>query len=66
MIDRIFEYCSWLENDVSSNIIDFVSKNRFRKVSKDEVDFFLRNNRIDYYSLPQYLKDEIDRLDVVL
>ena len=64
MLDAVFSYCSWLENDISSNIIDFVNKYRYSSIPKYKVDEFLKYNHIDYYELPQYLKDKIDELDV--
>lgn len=64
MMDAVFSYCSWLENDISSNIIDFVNKHRYDYIASQEIDMFLAENHIDYYSLPQYLKDKLDELDV--
>ena len=64
MLDAVFSYCSWLENDISSNIIDFVNKYKYSSISKYKVDEFLKYNHIDYYKLPQYLKDKINELDV--
>ena len=63
-MNTVFSYCSWVENDISSNIIDFVNKNRYKSIPKRKVDCFLREYRIDYFELPQYLKDELDKLDV--
>lgn len=65
MLDNVFSYCSWLENDIASNIIDFVNENIYYSVPRWKVDEFFKRNHIDYYELPQYLKDEIDRLDVI-
>ena len=64
MMEYVFSYCSWLENDIGSNIIDFVEKHRFSPVPKEEVDDFLRIHHIDYFDLPRYLKDKLDELDV--
>lgn len=64
MMDAVFSYCSWLENDMSSNIINFVNKWQGKPVPKWKVDQFLRQEHIDYYSLPQYMKDELDKLNV--
>ena len=65
MLDNVFSYCSWLENDIVSNIIDFVNENIYYSVPRWKVDEFFKHNHIDYYELPQYLKDEVDRLDVI-
>ena len=64
MVQDVFCFCSWVENDISSNIIDFVNKNRYCSIPKEEVDDFLMSNHIDYFSLPTYLKEMIDILDV--
>ena len=64
MLNNVFSYCSWLENDIASNIIDFVNTNRYYAVPKWKVDEFFKRNYIDYKELPQYLKDKIDELDV--
>jgi hypothetical protein len=64
MLESVFSYASWLENDIGSNIIDFVDKNKYSSIPKREVDTFLRENRIDYHDLPQYLKNKLDELDV--
>ena len=64
MLNNVFSYCSWLENDIASNIIDFVNNHKRVPISKWKVDNFLRRNHIDYYELPQYLKDKIDELNV--
>ena len=65
MLNDVFSYCSWLENDIASNIYDFVNENIYYSVPRWKVDNFLKQNHIDYFELPQYLKDEIDRLDVI-
>lgn len=64
MMDMIFNYASWVENEQGSNIIDFVNKNIHRRVPVQEVDNFFKEYKINYPSLPQYLKDIIDKLDV--
>lgn len=64
MLDNIFNYCSWLENDIASNIIDFVDKHKYAPISKWKVDEFFKYNHINYNELPRYLKDKIDELDV--
>ena len=64
MFEAVISYCSWLENDQMTNINDFVNNNLHRRVPVSEVERFFRENRIDYYTLPQYLKDKIDELDV--
>ena len=64
MIDCVFSYCSWVENEVGSNIIDFVDKHRYSPIPTWQVNDFFRDNHIDYHELPQYLKDKIDELDV--
>ena len=64
MFDAVISYCSWLENDQMTNINDFVNRNLYRRVPISEVEHFFKENHIDYCSLPQYLKDKIDKLDV--
>ena len=64
MLNDVFSYCSWLENDIASNIIDFVNNYRYTPISRTKDDRFFKDNNIDYYELPQYLKDKIDELDV--
>ena len=64
MLNNVFSYCSWLENDIASNIIDFVDTHKYAPISKWKVDEFFRRNHIDYHELPQYLKDKIDQLNV--
>ena len=63
LINDAFNYCSWLENDVASNIIDFVDSHRYG-ASVNEVNRFFKQNGIHYAELPQYLKDKIDEIDV--
>lgn len=62
--NNVFSYCSWLENDQASNIIDFVDDNKYRPIPKSKVDSFLQENHIDYFDLPQYLKDKLDEIDI--
>lgn len=64
VMENVFSYCSWLENDIGSNIIDFVNNHRYTSIPKWMVDDFLEEYHIDYYNLPQYLKDKLDELDV--
>ena len=64
MFDSVFEYCSWLENDHASVINDFVNLNQYRILCKADVDNFLNENHIDYKSLPQYLKDKLDEIEL--
>ena len=65
MLDNVFSYCSWLENDIASIIIDFVNKYRYYdSVPSWKVTEFLNENRIDYNELPQYLKDKLDEINV--
>lgn len=64
MLDNVFNYCSWLENDIASNIIDFVNNNKHAPIPKWKVDKFFKDNYINYYELPQYLKNKIDELDI--
>lgn len=65
MLDSVFSYCSWLENDQASVIDEFVDCNRHYKVPRQEVDNFLDRNHIDYSSLPSYLKDKLDEVDIL-
>lgn len=64
MLNQVFGYCSWVENEIGSNIIDFVNKYKYFSIPKERVDNFLREYRINYQELPQYLKDKLDELDV--
>jgi len=64
MLDNVFSYCSWLENDIASNVIDFVDSHKHFPIQKSRVDEFFRRNHIDYNELPKYLKDKIDELNV--
>ncbi len=64
MLENVFSYCSWLENDIGSNIIDFVNQHKYAPIPKYEVDMFLQDYHIDYFNLPDYLKEKIDELDV--
>ena len=64
MMDYVFSYCSWIENEVGSNIIDFVDRHRRSSIPARQVDNFFRDNHINYHELPQYLKDKIDELNV--
>jgi len=64
MMDMVFSYCSWLENDIGSNIIDFVNQHKHSPIPKYKVDMFLQDYHIDYFNLPNYLKEKIDELDV--
>ncbi len=64
MMNAVFSYCSWLENDISSNIIDFVNRYKYCSIPKWKVDAFLDEYNINYYELPQYLKDKLDEVDV--
>lgn len=59
----MFNYCSWLENDIASNIIDFIDSHPYG-VSINEMNRFFREYGINYSELPQYLKDKIDEIDV--
>lgn len=61
---NIFNYCSWLENDIGSNIIDFVNRNKYNPIPRSKIDRFFKDNCINYKELPRYLKDKIDELDV--
>lgn len=64
-MDEVFSYLSWLENDQATKINDFVDNNKYRLITKYEVDNFLEENYINYFDLPRYLKDKIDELDIV-
>ena len=64
MLDNVFSYCSWLENDISSTINDFVNKYHNTMIPVWKVDRFLKENYIDYNELPQYLKDKLDEIEV--
>lgn len=64
MIQAAFSYRSWSENERGSNIIDFVHQNLGKRIPIQKVDNFFKEYGINYPSLPQYLKDEIDKLDV--
>lgn len=64
-MDEVFSYLSWLENDQATKINDFVDNNKYRLIPKYEVDNFLKENYINYFDLPRYLKDKIDELDIV-
>ena len=63
MMDAIFSYCSWLENDIASKIIDFVDAHKYG-ASINEVNRFFKQNGINYSELPYYLKEKIDEIDV--
>ena len=65
MLNNVFSYCSWVENEWASYIIDFVDCHKYYPISKQEIDRFLYEYHIDYYELPQYLKDKLDELDVI-
>ena len=41
LINDAFNYCSWLENDIASNIIDFVDSHRYG-ASVNEVNRFFK------------------------
>lgn len=64
MLENVFSYCSWLENDIASKIIDFVERYRYTCIPIRKIDDFLYENNIDYDELPQYLKDKLDEIDV--
>ena len=64
MLDGVFSYCSWLENDIASNIIDFVDRHKYTYIPRWKVDNFLDEYNINYNELPQYLKDKLDEIDV--
>ena len=49
MIDDVFSYLSWKENDHASVINDFVDSHRYDSIPRYEVDRFLRDNYIDYF-----------------
>lgn len=64
MLNNVFNYCSWLENNIASNIIDFVDRHKYSSIPRWKIDNFLKEYHIDYYELPQYLKDKLDEIDV--
>ena len=64
MLDSAFNYCSWLENDIASNIIDFVDRYKYTYIPRWKIDNFLDEYNINYNELPQYLKDKLDEIDV--
>ena len=44
MIDDVFSYLSWKENDHASVINDFVDSHRYDSIPRYEVDRFLKDN----------------------
>lgn len=64
MLNGVFSYCSWLENDIASNIIDFVDRYKYTCIPRWKIDNFLNEYNINYNELPQYLKDKLDEIDV--
>jgi len=64
MLNNVFSYCSWLENDIATNINDFVNKYRYISIPSWKVDRFLKEHHINYNELPQYLKDKLDEINV--
>ena len=64
MLNDVFSYCSWIENNIGSTIIDFVDEHKYCTIPYWKISNFLNEHNIDYNELPQYLKDKLDEIDV--
>lgn len=56
------------ENDQESKVmdmIDFFKDDRWRFITANDIDMAMDHFGIDYINLPQYLKDEIDKIDII-
>lgn len=56
------------ENDQESKVMDmieFFQDDKWRFITAADIDAAMERFGIDYISLPQYLKDEIDTIDIV-
>lgn len=56
------------ENDQEEKVyqmIDFFNDDRWTFITAEDIDEAMENFDIDYLNLPQYLKDLIDKIDIV-